>query len=172
MPSVRWPEALRVHDSAALAFAAAAAAVEPEAWDRPVAEGKWSPAQITDHLIQTYDVVLREVAGGGGMKVRTSFLIRLFLRLTYKPRILRGGWFPAGAPAPREIRPGKTSPSQQDGVALFRQRAKELDAAVQGRPEARVTHAFFGALAPAEGVLFCARHIEHHARQLPRRQAG
>ena len=105
------------------------------------------------------------------MKVRTSFLIRLFLRLTYKPRILRGGWFPAHAPAPREIRPGKTPPGQQDGVALFRQRAKEFDAAVQGRPEARVTHAYFGAMAPAEGLLFCARHIEHHLNQLPRRRA-
>lgn len=167
MPSVRWPEALRIHGSAASAFAAAAEAVEPEAWDRPVAEGKWSPAQITDHLIQTYDVILREVGGGGGMKVRTSFLIRLFLSLTYKPRILRGGWFPARAPAPREIRPSKTPRGQQEGVALFRQRAEEYETAVQSKPEARLTHAYFGALAPAEGVLFCARHIEHHARQLP-----
>jgi hypothetical protein len=172
MPSVRWPEALRIHGSAASAFAAAAEAVEPEAWDRPIAEGKWSPAQITDHLIQTYDVVLCEIRGGRGMKVRTRLWMRLFLRLTFMPRILRGGWFPAHAPAPPEIRPEKTSRGQQDGVALFRQRAQEFDAAVQGRPEARATHAYFGVLAPAEGVLFCARHIEHHARQLPRRQAG
>ncbi|HWN42887.1 MAG TPA: hypothetical protein VNW71_11735 [Thermoanaerobaculia bacterium] len=33
MPSDRWPEALRLHDSAASAFAAAAEAVEPDAWD-------------------------------------------------------------------------------------------------------------------------------------------
>jgi hypothetical protein len=172
MPSVRWSEALRVHGSAASAFAAAAEAVEPEAWNRPRAEGKWSPAEITDHLICAYDVLLREIGGGGGMKVRTRLWMRLLLRLTYKPRILRGGWFPARAPAPREIRPSKTPPGQQDGVALFRQRAKDFDAAVQGRPEARLTHAYFGALAPADGVLFCARHIEHHLNQLSGRRAG
>jgi hypothetical protein len=172
MPSVRWPEALRIHGSAASAFAAAAEAVAPEAWDLPWAEGKWSPAQITGHLIQTYDVLLREIEGGGGMKVRTRPWLRLLLRLTYMPRILRGGWFPARAPAPPEIRPGKTPPGQQDGIALFRQRAKEFETAVQGKPEARVTHAFFGALAPADGVLFCARHIEHHRNQLAGRRAG
>src|SRR5688572_20474893 len=96
----RWLEALRIHGSAASAFAATAEAVEPEAWDRPLAEGKWSPAQITDHLIRTYDVILREIGGGGGMKVRTRLWMRLFLRLTYMPRILRGGRFPARAPAP------------------------------------------------------------------------
>jgi hypothetical protein len=56
MPSDRWPEAIRLHGSAALAFAAAAEAVEADAWDHPFAEGKWSPAEITDHLIQTYSM--------------------------------------------------------------------------------------------------------------------
>src|SRR5689334_3566845 len=120
MPSDRWLEALRIHGSAASAFATAAEAVEPEAWDRPRAEGKWSPAQITDHLIRTYDVLLREIAGGGGMKVRTRLWMRLLLRLTYMPRILRTGRFPAQAPAPPEIRPSKTPPDQRSGVELFR----------------------------------------------------
>jgi hypothetical protein len=172
MSSNRWSEALRAHGTAASAFAAEAEAVEPESWDRPWAEGKWSPAEITDHLICAYDVLLREIGGGGGMKVRTRLWLRLILRLTYMPRILRGGWFPARAPAPREIRPSKTPRGQQDGVALFRQRAKDFETAVRDKPEARVTHAYFGTLAPADGVLFCARHIEHHRNQLPGRRAG
>jgi len=166
VPSTSWSEAFRVHGSAASAFAAAAEAVEPEAWDRPRAEGKWSPAQITDHLIRTYDVVLREIGGGAGMKVRTPFLMRIVLRLTYKPRILRGGWFPARAPAPPEIRPSKAPPGQQDGIALFRQRAQEFETAFRAKPEARLTHAYFGTLKSAAGLLFCARHIEHHCAQL------
>lgn len=168
MPSTRWSEALRIHGSAVSSFASAAESLEPEAWARPLAEGKWSPAQVTDHLIRTYDVILGEIAGGGGMKIRTSFLLRLLLNLTYKPRILRGGWFPARAPAPPEIRPRKERlPEQASAVALFRQRAEEYEKAMQGRPEARLTHAYFGRLTPAEGILFCARHIEHHRRQLP-----
>ena len=167
MPSTSWPDALRIHGSAASDFAAAAEAVGPESWDRPLAEGKWSPSQITDHLIRTYDVLLLEIAGGGGMKVRTRLWMRIALRLTYMPRILHGGWFPARAPAPPEIRPSKAPPGQQEGVALFRQRAREFETAVQGNPQAGLTHAYFGALTPADGVLFCARHIEHHRAQLP-----
>ena len=170
MRSDPWSEALACHTSASAAFASAAEAVEPTVWDRPRAAGKWSPAQITDHLIQTYDVILREIAGGAGMKVRTRLWLRLLLRLAYMPRILRAGWFPAQAPAPPEIRPSQEPPDQNSAVALFRQRASEFEAAVQdartGKPEARITHAYFGALKPVTGVLFCARHIEHHLAQL------
>src|SRR5689334_10139475 len=162
MRSDPWSKALACHASASAAFAAAAEAVEPDAWDLPRAEGKWSPGQIADHLIQTYDVLLREIAGGAGMKVRTRPWLRLLLRITYMPRILRGGWFPARAPAPPEIRPSKEPREQRSTVALFRQRAREFEAAVQEAPEARITHAYFGPLKPAAGVLFCARHIEHH----------
>jgi hypothetical protein len=170
MRSNPWSKALACHASASAAFAAAAEAVEPAAWDRPRAEGKWSPAQITDHLIQTYDVVLREISGGSGMKVRTRPWLRILLRLTYMPRILRGGWFPARAPAPPEIRPSREPRDQNSAVALFRQRAGELETAAREvrtrTPEVRITHAYFGALKPATGMLFCARHIEHHLAQL------
>src|SRR4030095_14284898 len=100
-----WSEPLACHASASAAFAAAAQAVEPAVWDLPRAAGKWSPAQITDHLIQIYDVLLRGIRGGAGMKVRARPCLRLLLRPAYMPRILRGGWFPARAPAPPEIRP-------------------------------------------------------------------
>ncbi len=173
MPSDRWPEALRFHGSAASSFAAVAEAIEAEAWDRPLMEGKWSPAQITDHLIRTYDVLLREIAGGGGMKIRTRLWMRLILRLTLMPRILRTGRFPARAPAPPEIRPGKTPPGQKSGVELFRQRASEFEAAAQGAgPQVPMTHAYFGAMPLADGVVFCARHLEHHRNQLSGRRAG
>jgi hypothetical protein len=170
MRSDPWSKALACHASASAAFAAAAEAVEPAAWDRPRAEGKWSPAQIADHLIQTYDVLLREVAGGAGMKVRTRSWLRPLLKLVYMRRILRGGWFPARAPAPPEIRPSKTPRDQNGAVALFRQRARELETAVQdvraGKTTAQITHAYFGPLEPATGMLFCGRHIEHHLAQL------
>ena len=160
-------EALRVHGSAVSEFSTAAEAVAPEAWGRPLGEGKWSPAQIADHLNRTYDVLLREVGGAAGMKVRTRSWMRFVLKLTYLPRILRSGWFPAGAPAPPEIRPAKEDlPDQASAVARFRQLAGEFETAVQERPEARITHTYFGALKLADGVLFCARHIEHHRAQL------
>jgi uncharacterized damage-inducible protein DinB len=168
--SARWSRALTVHRSASAAFATAAEEVEPDTWCRPRAEGKWSPAQITAHLIQTYDVLLRELNGGQGMRVRTRLLQRMFLRLTLMPRLLRGARFPERVPAPPEIRPGDEPADQQDGIALFRRRASELEEAARralGRnPRAQLTHAYFGPSSVANGLLFCARHIEHHRAQI------
>jgi hypothetical protein len=169
------PRAIERHASAAAAFATAAESVEAAAWHRPRAEGKWSPAQVTDHLIRAYDVLLRELGGGKGMEIRTRFWQRLFLRFTLYPRLLRGGVFPAAAPAPREIRP-LAEPDQPTAIALFRQRAAEFEAAIEQsrkqNPRARLTHAYFGSAPLAEGVLFCARHIEHHRAQLPLRSTA
>jgi hypothetical protein len=168
-PFDRWSRALAIHRSASAAFATAAEEVEPEAWHRPRGEGKWSPALVTAHLIQTYDVLLRELDGGQGMRVRTRFLQRMFLRLTLMPRLLLGARFPERVPAPPEIRPGDAPADQQDGIALFRRRASELEAAAQRAreiPGARLTHAYFGPSSIANGVLFCARHIEHHQAQI------
>lgn len=172
-PFDRWSRALAVHRSSSAAFATAAEEVEPDAWHRPRTEGKWSPAQITAHLTQTYDVLLRELDGGPGMRVRTRFLQRVFLRLTLMPRLLLGARFPERVPAPPEIRPGDAPADQQDGIALFRRRASELEAAAQRargrRPRAQLTHAYFGPSSVANGVLFCARHIEHHRAQISSR---
>lgn len=161
--------ALSVHQSASAAFATAAEEVEPDRWHLPRSEGKWSPAQITAHLIQTYDVLLRELEGGAGMKVRLGLLRRLFLRFTLMPRLLRGGRFPERVPAPPEIRPAG-APDQPEGIVLFRQRAAEFEATARRvlaqAPRAQVTHAYFGPSSVAKGVLFCARHIEHHRGQI------
>lgn len=168
--SDRCSKAVEHHSRVAAAFAAAAEAVEPDAWHRPRAEGKWSPAQITDHLIRTYDILMRELGGGPGMQVRTRRLQRLFLRLTLLPRLLRGGRFPQGAPAPREIRPADAPADQTSAVALFRQRAAEFEQVVERarerKPPAQVTHAYFGVSPLPDGVLLCARHIEHHRAQI------
>jgi uncharacterized damage-inducible protein DinB len=170
MATDRFSQALAFHRSVAVAFAAAAEEVAPEAWHRPRAEGKWSPAQITDHLIQTYDVVVRELDGGEGMRIRTPFLARMLLRMTVMPRLLRGGRFPERAPAPPELRPSKTPAGQPDAVALFRQRAAEFEAAAErartNNPRAGITHAYFGRASLPKSVVFCARHIDHHRAQI------
>jgi hypothetical protein len=170
MPSDSWSKAFACHGSAVASFASAAEAVEPSAWHVPRAEGKWSPALITGHLIRTYDVLIAEVEGGAGMRVRLPAWKRLFLRLTLMPRLLRGGAFPRAVPAPPEIRPTEAPPDPANGAALFRQRAQEFETAVRNartrKPPARITHAYFGAAPLPKAVLFCARHIDHHRAQL------
>ncbi|MCM2316240.1 MAG: DinB family protein [Thermoanaerobaculia bacterium] len=157
---------LALHDSAVGDLVAKAERVPEAQWFVPMGEGKWSPAEVLAHLVCTYDTLLRELAGGAGMAIRTRLWQRWLLRLTVVPGLLAGGAFPKGAVAPRETRPGGVL-DRPESIALFRRRAAELDeAARNAKTGQKITHAYFGPATVARGVLLCARHIQHHAAQL------
>lgn len=165
-----WRDALELHRRAAERVAATAEALSDEAWNAPWAPGKWSPAIIVDHLCRTYDVLLAELAGGPGMRVRTGRLFRLVARFVIVPRLLRGASFPAGARAPRETRPSPQLRERHEALAELREKAAAVDEAMRRRrrerPDAVVTHAYFGPAPLAQSLVLCARHLEHHQRQL------
>ena len=169
---MKWPDIQRLHDAAAESLARTAENVDPQKWLVPRAAGKWTPAQVVDHLSRVYEVVTNEVEGGQGMRLRMTFPQRLFLRMMFLGRILRGGYFPENAPAPYETRPGEGIADQSAAIAEFRARAAKFAAAVakahDGEARVRVSHAYFGTAPVDKATLLCARHIEHHEKQLPR----
>jgi hypothetical protein len=171
--AARRAEAVALHEAAVTEFAAAARIVARDAarWDAPLAEGKWSPAQITLHLIMAFEAVGRELDGGPAMALRTKRWHRLVLRFTIQRRLLRGGVFPGGARAPREARPPVPTEDAASLIARFEQLASELMARVNtlhaADPRARLTHPYFGALPLHETVYISARHVQHHRGQLP-----
>jgi hypothetical protein len=172
--------ALALHRAAAAAYAAAAraAAARPAVWSTPVAEGKWSPAQITLHLVLAFEAVAREIREGVPMALRTTAWQRLLLRFTILRRLLRGGRFPRGARSPREARPPVPAEGPvpvEDGavlIARFEALADGVEALLRQRVESdagkvRLTHPYFGRLPAAQTVYISARHIDHHRGQLP-----
>lgn len=165
-----WAHATGVHAAAADDLVAAVSALPDGAWRRPIAEGKWTPAEIVHHLNLTYDVAIRELEGGAGMAIRTRPWQRILLRATVGRRILRGKGFPRGAPAPREIRPEGDPGTRVEALAGFRERRARFQEAAEktraARPDARVTHAYFGPSSLADGVLMVGRHLQHHTAQL------
>jgi hypothetical protein len=167
-----WAAIQQLHADAAERLALRAEKVDPQRWLVPRALGKWTPAQVVEHLSRVYDVVRNEMEGGTGMKLRLSFPKRLFLRIIYMPRILKGRGFPEGAPAPYELRPATIASDQRTAIAEFRSRAQEFAASAAKAHDSglrvRITHAYFGTASVKNGLLLCARHIEHHEKQLPR----
>lgn len=168
---MKWESIRHLHAAAAEEFAAAAERVPAGMWLVPRAEGKWSPAEIVEHLNTTYAVILDELAGGSGMKIRTTRWQRFLLYFTIRRRILAGRGFPIGARAPKELRPA-TVPADKDGaIGAFRELARQFDAAVadavESHKNAHVTHAYFGRSSAMTGMHFAARHLEHHRAQLP-----
>ena len=170
MSSLNWPDIQQLHSQAAAEVVSTAGRVPAEKWLVPRAEGKWSPAEIVEHLSLAYDVILRELAGGGGMAIRTKLWQRIMLRLTIMPKLLRGEAFPSGTRSPREIRPATASPDQAAAIASLGDRAARFVIAVseaqRKNPRTRLTHAYFGRSTIDNAVLLCARHIQHHHKQL------
>ncbi|MFN2400376.1 MAG: DinB family protein [Gemmatimonadaceae bacterium] len=157
------------HRVALREFVECALALDADTWQRSPA-GKWSPAQISQHLSLTYAALLQEMAGGSAIRVRTSAWQRLFLRWTVLPGLLKHGRIPTGAPAVREVRPGNGPFDQKEVLDRLEAQCEkflEVLGDQQRSGKAQLTHPFFGKLDSDAGLRFCTVHIIHHRRQLP-----
>ncbi len=157
------------HMAAVESYLAAARAVPASAWERPMHDEKWSPAQVSEHLRLTYTLVQNELAGGSGLRIRTPWWLRMLLRRRFLPRILSRGVLPEGARAPRELRPGD-GPFDRDAVLdalqVAARVAQESIARGWDDPNRVMTHHVFGRLALPTAMRFLTVHTEHHTRQL------
>jgi hypothetical protein len=166
----RWRLAEDAHRAAVAAFIDAAKQVPDGRWNEPLADGKWSPAQIAEHLRLSYATLRSELEGEGGFRVRVGPAKRLLLRFTVLRRMLRRRVFPQGAPATREIRPGGGPFEREATLAGLAGEAGSFGERLAARRDERgthVTHPFFGALDPLQGLELCALHVHHHRAQLP-----
>lgn len=165
---VAWDAAAREHRAALAAYVARAGRLTSERWRVPRAPGKWSPAEISEHLALSYEAGLRELRGGPPLAIRTNFWERLVLRRFVMPKLLAGGALTRPVKAPREIR----HPVAGEQVATLARLAqlgetleRELDSG-SSRGPVRFTHPYFGALDAVQTLKFCAFHARHHEAQV------
>ena len=164
-----WDEAIARHYPAATAFSTTARLIDSESWFAPMTEGKWSPAQVAEHLSQTYQVVIRELRGEKGIRIRSPWLLRQVLRQTVLRSIYRKRKLPKGARAPSEIAPRVVDATQQQAMEKLGRLAREFEAAARTAetlPGRKLTHHIFGQIDVLPGIDFIAIHIEHHHRQI------
>jgi hypothetical protein len=156
------------HSAAIEDLVRAVEAVDPAAWSLARQPGKWSPAEIAQHLILSYDPPLAELAGGAGFVVRLPWWKRTFLRWKVLPQIMAGN-FPKGAPAPREARPRGGPPSPQDAALRLRESSARFQARLseaQALRRVRLTHSYFGKIEGPQILKLMAVHARHHRDQL------
>jgi hypothetical protein len=161
---------LSSHRNAVNLFIQRAQAIAPEQWEAPLGGGKWSPAQIAEHLRLTYEVVSGEMEGGQGIAIRTKPWQQAWIRVRYLPQILRSGRLPAGARAPREARPGDGPFDRAATLAALAHAATRFEEALADRwdrADAILTHHLFGKMTGKKGIRFLTVHTLHHTRQLP-----
>lgn len=165
----------RDHQDSVTEFITVAEAIPISGWGQPLAPGKWTPAQVAEHLRLTYDLLAGELSGQGGIRVRTSWWFRLILRWRVLPSILREGRIGGGALAPREIRPGPGPFPRDPLLVQLRTVSAAAEATLAGRLDeggTGITHHVFGRLSPAQALRFLTVHNLHHARQIADRDAA
>lgn len=165
----RWSSALVRHSAAVESYCSTARSIDETTWNAPIADGKWSPAEITEHLNRTYDVTLDQLNGGQGIRVRTNWFVRSMLRATALRWIFRRRALPRGAKAPREVKPDCVVDSRVDAIArmvLLASRFEDLVAERHQDAGLKLTHHIFGEIDLLPAIDFVAIHIEHHHRQI------
>lgn len=160
--------ALAAQRKAAEAFKATALAVPESVWKVPRAPGKWSPAQVVDHVGIASHVVVTVMQGRGDVPKIPKFL-RWLPRKTYFDPVLRKGFpkksyttkafVPPAEPAPRAALVARL----ETEIAAVEAEARAMAA----RGQASFDHTMFGTLAVADYVTFNTLHLDHHRTQLP-----
>lgn len=170
-PRVRspgWTRARREHQGALHALLATIHAGDADAWRRPIAPGRWSPAQTAEHLVRVYEIVLIDVAGGRSIRARVRPWKQRLLRWFLLPHILFHRTIPVRARSPREVRPSARGLSRWDAAQRLRELGERLerDLAASLARDVEVNHPYFGPITPLQALRFCAVHLEHHHRQI------
>jgi hypothetical protein len=143
-------------------------------WFAEPAPDKWSPAALTLHVTDAYEMGLRALAGGSSMRLRIPRWKAWFYRTTLLPHLMRRGEFPR-VRAPREIQPDLAlarTRSRAEALERLRTKAREAGAAFRAAettPNApRLTHAYFGDLPPYLALRFLTTHTQHHTKGILR----
>lgn len=160
--------ALREHGDALAAMVDTLAQIDLEAWNRPWALGKWTPAQVAEHLVLTYEESIRDLTGVATLRPRVGPRWQRTLRLFLLPHILFHRSFPLRALAPREWRPEGPGIDPGTAVTALPEAAQRFEAeAARAHEQARrLNHPYFGAVDALRALRLAAVHLEHHRRQV------
>jgi hypothetical protein len=173
-----WESAFRDHDAAVQQFVECLRLVPADAWHRPTAPGKWSPAGVALHIARAYEFGHDALTHGTAMGMKTTPLQAWFLRTVVMPVVLATDLFPSGADAPAEVLPDASeyaSLSLEQAIARVQDSASVAAATIAhvSRTQAsfHITHAYFGRLPGLTAFRFVSAHTRHHTRALDRRFA-
>lgn len=163
MPDLRT--ALDAHRRAVHDFLASARAVPAAQWDRPRAEGKWSPGQVAEHVALSYEASHGVFLGRVPGEAPPRFL-RPLLRIFLLGPVLRMGRFPAASRAPAVLRPQGTPAAAALLLDRVQAAATAFERAAESAGGVAIDHPAFGRLPVVDFVRLQEIHTRHHRAQL------
>lgn len=154
-------------------FVTLARSVAASAWNAQPVPGKWSPAQVTEHVALAYEKT-RELLQNPGTQRGAPALLRPVIRFLYVRPILKTGKFPSGGKAPKQFHPVAADQPIDALCQRLEQAATGLESdleAMQRQGKNAFTHPIFGLISLPDALQFQAFHTTHHRRQLSPRNA-
>lgn len=145
----------------------------PEDWSRHP-EGKWSAAEVVEHLSLTYSRTARSMqkALEAGAPTATPLKLKQKLAIWWVAEL---GRFPEGRQAPPQVRPTVASSGAAGGevLATALENLAKMDAAIAACEKrygsVRISdHPILGALSGKQWRKFHSVHARHHAAHIER----
>ena len=160
---------LSANRQAVASFLSKARSVASTPWAQPVAAGKWSPAQIADHVAVAYEVAFRALKGDKTMGSAPRFL-RPIVRAVGFTKILKKGAFPAKMKGPPVFAPSAAHQPYDASAARMEAALAKLESEARAMAHAgrhAFEHPYFGRVDVSDYVRFSELHTKHHEQQLP-----
>jgi hypothetical protein len=162
----RWTKPSREHWEAVDAFLEAAMAVSPARWREPLGTGRWTPAQLSEHVLRTYEASIEQLRGDLPTRIRVGPVAQRLLRWVLLPHILFRRSIPLRSRSPGAITPSEKGVEQSELTARLREAAEVLHHEFRTTASTHLLHPYFGALDLRTGMRFVAAHTDHHRKQL------
>ncbi len=161
-------EALRQNRAAVDELLAAAEGAHA-VWAQPRAPGKWSPAQLVEHVARALEQSAHMIAGQPSDFPTFPRLLRPVLRGIFFNKVLKSGRFPGGARTNKALDPATGPATPADARIRLQAALGRLEQAARSRGagEQRVNSTIFGWVPLHDYVTFQALHTRHHRGQLP-----
>jgi hypothetical protein len=155
-------------DHAAVAALLATADGAGAAWAIPRAPGKWSPAQVVEHVTRILEESAHVASGAPSKFPTIAIFLRPLVRALVFNRILKRKAFlrmkasEAFVPASGSATPAEARVRLEGALARFDQVCRARAASGQ-----KVVSSIFGAVSVADFARFQELHIRHHLLQMP-----
>lgn len=146
-------------------FATRARGVADDRWSAPRAPGKWSAAQVCDHVAKTYEEGRSILCGTCAQKGMPRWA-RPLLRFLFLNRVLKTGSFPKGTKAPPAFEPSANPPPADENLQRLERAAADFEGEARARDGTKIDHPVFGRIKVVDYVRLNAIHTRHHIGQL------
>jgi hypothetical protein len=137
-------------------------------WSAPRAPGKWSPAQVVEHVARALDESSNTLDGLPTKFPTFPTVVRTIARTVFFNRVLKNSRFP-NARTTKPMNPAFGPADVAAGRARLDAAVDRFDAACRRRlaTDPMMSSTLFGRVPVADYARFQMLHIRHHQRQIP-----